>query len=379
MKNKKLRMLIMFAAAVAVIWLAGFAVTLFVMPNRYEGQPLAETEKGQVRFINDGTSTPYLAKFDEEGNMLDCSFKVITSSDFHLESDSTSFTLDMLDELIAAEKPDLVVLLGDLILSGDTSVQEKIVDFFEEREQYWCFVPGNHDGQEYDEEDRYELRRWWYETMRGSEYCISSDEGGDEVFGFGNCAVNIRTPSGVSQTLFFMDNSVNGESGSAFDESQLIWYESRVKEIKKENGGTTVPSVIFMHRPLEEYQMAFDGIEEGTAQRIYGDINEDIEYGGKDTLMYEKAKELGSTHTFICGHEHKNDTNLLFGGIHLVYSQGLHFETYGRCDAIRYRVLYAFNKNCNWLTEGGTGFVFSPDGQTQIAPVYLPEESYIFR
>lgn len=373
---KKHKVIFSILIVLAILWSGAYIWSFSVIPNRYEGAPLPATAEGQVRFVNDGTCTPYLAKYGADGEMLEVPFKVITVSDSHLRDDSGDIWFETLSELIESEKPDLVALLGDLILSGGTDVQKKISDFFEEREQYWCFVPGNHDGEDYiGSADRYELRRWWYGTMVGSPYCISLDEGGDDIYGFGNCAVNIRTPSGISQTLFFIDNSVNTDAGFSFDESQLGWYERRIKEIREENGGKTVPSTVFMHRPLEEYQTAWDYVEKGESELIYGDCIEEIEYGG-GSMMFERAKEAGSTHAFICGHEHKNDTRIVLDGINLIYTQGLHFETYGRSTAIRWKLLYLLNRKCNWFTEGGTGFVYSPEGETVIAPVYLPLSSY---
>ena len=374
-KHKKIFAVLL---VLALIWGGAFIWTLTIMPNRYEGDPLPEAAEGEVRLTCEEGATPYLAKYGADGEMLEVPFKLITVSDSHLIDASGDIFFEKLTILLDQSKPDLVVLLGDLILSGKEDVQNKLAAFFEEREQYWSFVPGNHDGQEYTgTEDRYELRRWWYGTMIGSPYCISFNEGADEVNGFGNCAVNIRTPKGISQTLFFIDNSVDTESGYAIDASQVEWYEKRVAEIAEENGGDLVPSVVFMHRPLEEYQQAWDAVQNGEAELVYGDCIEEIEYGG-GSLMFEKAKELGSTHTFICGHEHKNDTRIVYEGINLIYTQGLHFETYGRSTAMKWKFIYAINMGCNWFTEGGTGFMFTPDGECQIAPEYIPLDYFFY-
>ena len=374
-KHKKLFAVLL---VLALIWGGAFIWTLTIMPNRYEGEPLPAAAEGEVRFVKEEGVTPYLAKYGADGEMLEVPFKLITVSDSHLLDTSGDIFFEKLTILLDQSKPDLVVLLGDLILSGKEDVQNKLAAFFEEREQYWSFVPGNHDGQEYEGvEDRYEQHRWWYGTMTGSPYCISFDEGGDEVNGFGNCAVNIRTPKGIGQTLFFIDNSLDSENGCAIGESQVEWYEKRVAEIAAENGGELVPSVVFMHRPLEEYQYAWGLVPKGEAELVYGDCIEEIEYGG-GSLMFEKAKELGSTHTFICGHEHKNDTRIIYDGINLIYTQGLHFETYGRSTAMKWKLIYAINKNCNWFTEGGTEFMFTTDGEYQIAPRYIPLDYFFY-
>ena len=369
----------LFPLVIALLWAGAFIWSLAAMPYRYEGEPLPETSEGEVRFVNDGTCTPYLAKYGADGEMLDVPFKVITIGDSHLTDESGDLFFEKLTILSEQTKPDLIVLLGDLILSGKEDIQNKLADYFEGRKQYWSFVPGNHDGQEYTgTDDRYELRRWWYGSMTGSPYCISLDEGADEVYGFGNCAVNIRTPKGVSQTLFFIDNSVDNSDGFAIDTSQVQWYERRVAGIKAENGGKAVPSTVFMHRPLEEYQTAWDLAEKGEVELVYGNCIEEIEYGANGSLMYEKAKELGSTHTFICGHEHKNDTCIILDGINMIYTQGLHFETYGRSTAIKWKILYAVNRKCNWFTEGGTGLVYSSDGECQIVPCYIPLDYFFY-
>lgn len=377
MKNKKIKAIIIILVLLIVARIAGYFIAAAFMPHRYEGEPLPKAQPGQVRFTDDGTRTPYLAKYDNEGNMLDTDFKVITFGDLHLDKGDPEKTFGLLSEVIEREAPDLVILLGDIILSGDERNQKLLSDFFDEKKLYWCFVPGNHDGEERDAE-RDESRRWWYESMLLSDYCISFDEGDDEVYGYGNCAINIRTASGISQTLFFMDNSVNGEGDSCYDSSQIAWYEKKVNEIKNENGGKTVPSVIFAHRPTTEYEDAWTMTRKDEDYRIYGDITEEIDHGGGYNEMFETAKRLGSTHAFVCGHEHKNDTMFIFDGIRLIYSQGVHYPyAYSRLTDGTYHLLYALNKNCNWFTEGCTGLIFSPDGQTQIAPSYLPYDVLI--
>lgn len=377
-KHKKLFAVLL---VLALIWGGAFIWTLTIMPNRYEGEPLPQAAEGEVRFVNEEGITPYLAKYDTEGNMLEVPFKLVTISDSHLLDTSGDIFFEKLAILLDQSKPDLVVLLGDLILSGKEDVQKKLAAFFEEREQYWGFVPGNHDGQEYaGTDDRYEQHRWWYPTMTGSPYCISFDEGGDEVYGFGNCAVNIRTPKGISQTLFFTDNSISGANEATFDESIVGWYEKRVNEIKEENGGKTVPSIVFMHRPVTEYITAWENLEKGKTENtelVYGDIVGAIECDSECNI-FEKAKELGSTHAFICGHDHENDARIIYEGISLIYTQGLRFETYGRSTAIRWKLIYAINSSCNWFTEGGTGFVIAPDGECEIAPEYIPLDYFFY-
>lgn len=376
---KKHKKAFLFLLVLVLLWVGAFIWSLTVMPYRYEGEPLPETAEGEVRFVNDGTGTPYLAKYGADGEMLDVPFKVITIGDSHLTDESGDIFFEKLTILLDQTKPDLIVLLGDLILSGKEDIQNKLADYFEGRKQYWGFVPGNHDGQEYaGTDDRYEQHRWWYPTMTGSPYCVCFDEGGDEVYGFGNCAINIRTPKGISQTLFFIDNSVDNADGFAIDINQVQWYERKISEIREENGGSTVPSTVFMHRPIEEYQDAWDLAQKGEAELVYGDCIEEIEYGQNGSLIYEKAKELGSTHTFICGHEHKNDTRIILDGINMIYTQGLHFETYGRSTAIKWKILYAVNRKCNWFTEGGTGLVYSSDGGCQIVPCYIPLDYFFY-
>ena len=104
------------------------------MPYRYEGEPLPETAEGEVRFVNDGTCTPYLAKYGADGEMLDVPFKVITIGDSHLTDESGDIFFEKLTILLDQTKPDL-------ILSGKEEIQNKLADYFEERKQFWSFVP----------------------------------------------------------------------------------------------------------------------------------------------------------------------------------------------------------------------------------------------
>lgn len=84
-------------------------------------------------------------------------FTVLQFTDTHFISGSTKKdekTLAAMRAQIEAQKPDLVVISGDMVEGKNSSlsynkqaVLETVGAMFEELQQYWAYVPGNNDGE----------------------------------------------------------------------------------------------------------------------------------------------------------------------------------------------------------------------------------------
>lgn len=259
----------------------------------------------------------FLAKINDDGSYCK-DFKILGFTDLHIAGirRKDRITIDRICENIEREKPDMVVLLGDLALvwfnKKRTRDIAKILDAYG---IYWTVVLGNHEG-----EDKLCVSR--EETMKiysSFKHCLAnvSIKG---VEGYGNQIINILTDDNkISQSLFFMFSG--GENTyNHIKPSQVDWYEKNITALQKDYGN--VKSMIFMHMPIRAYLDAYEAYEKGESKMLWGVKWERICCSKHDDSgLYEMAKKLKSTETFVCGHDHVNNFGILHNGILFMYNQ----------------------------------------------------------
>ena len=58
-----------------------------------------------------------------------------------------TFTFEIIEKLVSSEKPDLIVITGDIVVSGSSKKDvDKLFKFMEQLQIPWAPVFGNHDG-----------------------------------------------------------------------------------------------------------------------------------------------------------------------------------------------------------------------------------------
>lgn len=395
----------------SAIWLAVSSIRphLYKQPGGLD-TTLAE---GRVEFFTPENGTPYLVKRKADGSISDEQFKILTCTDMHICTDQSEFTFTVFSRFLDKEKPDLVLLLGDNIVGrSDTEMQDKLKNFFEERKQYWGFVLGNHDSEykiakdiksaeakgplseEEKEAIRASGRKWMFDTLAGGAYCIVRDEENEGVYGSGNCVVNIRNSKGITQSLFFFDSGdyVYGVKRKAYGsekrcygfirDSQINMYKRRLTELTAENGGILPRSMAFFHIPLPEFQKAYTAAKwkSGAATLIYGNNYERVCASDCDAGAFEAFRSSGSTHAVVCGHDHKNDSSIMYKGVRLMYSQGLQYDgAYNRRKKAPFlKFLNKLSGKLCCFVEGVTIFMLNADGSVDIAAKYAQKENVFY-
>ena len=88
-----------------------------------------------------------------------------------------------------------------------------------------------------------------------------------------------------------------------------------------EKNGYVVPSLAFFHIPFEEYGIAYNLYKQGSGlvTHHYGENREGIACSRKESQMFEKMVELGSTKACFVGHDHINNSDITYQGIELVF------------------------------------------------------------
>ncbi|RAP76608.1 metallophosphoesterase family protein [Paenibacillus montanisoli] len=259
------------------------------------------------------------------------SFVIVQFTDVHWrdgdELDQKSRLL--MDDILDAEQPDLVVFTGDTIMGLNTDdpirAFNEAVAVAEDRGIAWALVFGNHD----DEGGKSPVSNAELMALQeNSKYGIGS-AGPEDVHGIGNFVVELtdNTGSFAKVVLYFLDSGAYAPKTIEWDwirQSQVEWYTKLSKGYKANNGGSPVPSLAFFHIPLLEY-------EEAWQQNIcYGVKYEEIGCSRINSGLFAAMLENGDMMGTFVGHDHINDFWSEHHGIQLCYGRASGYNTYGR-------------------------------------------------
>lgn len=281
-----------------------------------------------------------------------------------------------IDKAIKETNPDLITLTGDNGTSPMAYV--RIIEVLDSYGIPWAPVMGNHDGEN---GNRFS-EAWYGYLFTKSKNCLFRF--GPEGMGVGNYIINIKENGKVIHTLFMMDSHssahdteaglVNANGNGGYDYfwlNQLDWYKWAVNGIKKANGGQTVESSVFMHIPCIEYRYAqaecmnkeVVGTDENGKDIVYYNAKNPGDFGSNHEWIcspeanngfFALCKELGSTKNMIAGHDHVNDSSILYDGIRLSYGV--------KCGS-----------GCYWEEpkNGGSTLTIASDGSAAFAHHYV--------
>lgn len=253
-------------------------------------------------------------KFGKDGK-----FKILQLTDIHyIVNDSRcDGVLESIKEMIAAEKPDLVVVTGDLIY-GDPG-RESMADVLEMLNS--CSVPfaityGNHD-------DEHGLSRAeLLEMAKGYKYNVSTTTEG--IHGVTNYTLEITSAKSKKPAeivwIFDSNSYCQIEDVKGYDwirSDQIDWYRKTSSEYAAENGGTPVPGVAFFHIPVPEFEPAITK----RGARFTGTKGEDGGFPRINSGLFVAFEEMGDVNGVFAGHDHNNDFIADYYGIALAYGR----------------------------------------------------------
>lgn len=336
------------------------------------------------------TSFASFKKVFPDGTIADSDFKVITFTDLHLADDSsaeTIITLTILEKHIVREKPDLVVITGDICLGPNAAeAQVALNSVFERNNQYYATILGNHDG-----EGTGLTREENILNYEDFTYCVTTI-GPDNIYGYGNYMINILGPNNViKNTLVFMDSGDYATSekclqyGLEFEEGydcikpdQIEWYENSLNSIKMQNNGIMPISALFIHIPLFEYSEAYNqafNLNDTTDTTLLYGIRLEPECSSKiNSLMFASILNVNSTKLVICGHDHVNDYSVMYQGVKLTYSQSMSYGSYFvRATGNILSYFAMLDEPTAEFTDGATILTF---GSTDIIPTQILNQDH---
>ena len=264
-------------------------------------------------------------EFREDG-----SFTIVQFTDLHWH-DGTGLdvcTASLMEMVLDAERPDFVVLTGDVLEGSecpDPAVAwRQAVEPMERRSIPWAAVFGNHD-------DEGSLDRHQLMAVQRSCRMSLSEPGPSSLPGVGNYVLDVRSSrrSGIAASLYFLDSgsyAPDGNGYAAISSQQIEWFRESVRHRSNPNDGRPTdraPLFLFLHIPLPEFELAWQsGVVRGLKL-------EDVQCPRSNTGFFAAVQTAGVRGVFA-GHDHVNDFDADWNGARLCYGRATGYQTYGR-------------------------------------------------
>jgi len=261
----------------------------------------------------------------------DGTFKIIQFTDMHFgdgsgeDREKDERTAALVEKVIASEKPDLVVLTGDLNWSEGVAdpigACRRAIAPVIRSQVPWAAVFGNHDTEE--NVTREEL----LSVLQESDRCLTV-AGPAGIAGTGNFALTVTKSDGTDgAALYFFDSGDYApEPIGGYDwirPGQVQWYVQQSRQYAERNGGP-LPSLAFFHIPFPEYEAAWSG------EQVTGVKEESVECAKINGGMFGAMVQMGDVMGTFVGHDHDNDYCGTLHGIRLCYGRATGYNAYGK-------------------------------------------------
>jgi len=250
----------------------------------------------------------------------DKKFKIVQFTDTHIKPGvaASDVVFSTVNKVLDAEKPDLVVLTGDIVTGEPVQKGwDAITQLFIQRKIPFATVFGNHD-------DEHDMTREQLATMiEKLPYSLMVGKA-KQVSGYGNYVLEISDSEGknAAEILYLMDSNayskIKGVDGyNWFQNDQIQWYRDQSEKLKRKNDGKTLPALAFFHIPLPEYTVAYKNEKfPAIGVRLENEASPKLNSG-----MFTAMLESGDVAATFVGHDHINDYVAYLYGVALCYGR----------------------------------------------------------
>ncbi len=271
----------------------------------------------------------------------DGSFTIVQLTDLHWRNgDRTDqATRRVVECVLDAERPDLVLLTGDVISGGEcrdpADAWRQAVAPITSRGIPWGAVFGNHD-------DEGSLSRGDLMTVAQElPHCVSRP-GPERLTGVGNYVLTVRAAGSeqLAAALYCLDSGgycTEEPGGYAWiADDQIAWFVSesaRLSEshraLRGPHARPALPALAFFHIPLPEYNHAW---ERGPCR---GEKREAVCCPQRNSGLFAALERSGDVLGSFVGHDHLNDYEAKLGGVRLCYGRATGHAGYGQNGFLR--------------------------------------------
>ena len=337
---------------------------------------------------------------DSDGNWTfytDRDLKIVQLTDVHIGGGIMSvkkdkMALNAVAAMLTAEKPDLVVITGDLVYPvpfqagtfNNGISTDMVITLLEKLGVYYTVCFGNHDSELYSDYTREKIAdKYANPDLKYSLF----QKGPEDVDGYGNQVIKVKNSKGIVTNAFFTIDSHSYIDGDflgiqwKYDnihENQIEWYKECVLAIDAANKAIDpdcpmFTSLCFFHIPLEEYGIAWQEYKANGYKDTenvkhfaggYYEKDEKSYCGVYSDNFFETALELGSTKGIFCGHDHENNASIEYKGIRLTYGMSI--------DYLAYTGIYK-----KGAQRGCTVISLSADGELSVSLENYYQDKYV--
>ena len=306
-----------------IIFIILIILTLFVIKFTHNINEVSYEHNGTMTYNKD------LNQIDVNSN----SIKILQLTDLHLYAGlHMTFTFEIIEKLVSSEKPDLIVITGDIVVSGSNKKDvDKLFKFMEQLQIPWAPVFGNHDDEGEYSLDELSIK---YESAKYSLF-----KKGNVIDRHGNYYYNLVFDDENMFQLIFMDSAEYG-----FSEDSKRFYEETILKSKEINNGVALNNFLFCHIPLKEMTTA---VELYKTEKLIGvgEVREKVCIQEEDVEFFNLMKKYNTTKAMIFGHDHINNAKIMYEGIELCYGMKSSTASYNDEDFV-----------------GGTVYIINSDG-----------------
>ncbi|MEK3771446.1 metallophosphoesterase family protein [Paenibacillus sp. FSL R5-0887] len=266
----------------------------------------------------------------------DGTFKIVQFTDLHWMDGRAEdqLTEALMERILDAEQPDLVVFTGDLIYTGPVSPGNKACEHpaqafreavaaVERSGIPWTFVFGNHDTETLISKS--ELMQIALEHP----HCLT-EAGPEELEGSGNYTLEIKDQEDDSAAiLYFLDSGGYSEYEDIpgynwVGRNQINWLTAESARLNPKTAENRLPALAFFHIPIPEYRDVW------STQVCHGHKFERVCSPEVNSGLFSALLEMGDVLGTFCGHDHINDFSGSLYGIRLSYGRATGYNTYGK-------------------------------------------------
>jgi len=233
-------------------------------------------------------------------------FKIVQFTDLHLISGKefaqrNDSTYMLMRHVIKAENPDLVVLTGDVVVSGGAAqVWEEVLQPMTEAKVPFAVTFGNHDT----ETDLSKASTLKLIQKNKFNLTYNADR---KLSGVGNCSLPILSSEGKAMpwAIYLFDSHAYPKDTimGTYDwikNDQIQWYRKQSKA-SADKQGKVVPALAFFHIPLPEYEYVRN------QKSTLGSIEESVCSPSINSGLFSSFVELGEELCGFVGHDQNDD------------------------------------------------------------------------
>lgn len=302
------------------------------------------------------SETDKTIRFNSDGKL-----KILHMPDTHLKlNHNFEPTIWMVEKACDEEKPDIVMLTGDIVLNCENAEDTKkminaLMNIFESRDIPVAVTFGNHDSEQ-GAMSREELMAY-YNTFS----CSVSVDDGEALSGCGTYNIPVLSSDGekVKFNLWVFDSGDYDEEGrySCVKPDQVEWYKQVSDKLMKANGGERVNSLVFQHIIVGEIYDALKKVDSHESYSYKHLYNEDEYYmfdpdrvnygtiretpcpGYANHGQFDAMVEKGDVLAMFTGHDHTNAFGVEYKGIDIVNSLSTRYIGLFHSTQCGYRVI----------------------------------------